>query len=235
MYRVGKVVKMEGNTVTFELDEGVDIGELSRFSDGLQPSAEIKFDDNRIITAEQRKKIYALFGDIAIKSGHNPIEIKDWMKFYYMAEYDADYFSLANCSKSLATSFISYLIEFCFEWGIPFKDKGITLTDDASRFFWLCIKYRKCAICGLHADIHHVDTVGMGNDRRKVDHGERRLIALCRNHHQEVERIGQATFDRLHQVQGIKLNDRDLVAFKITTKENVENHKIERGREIWKK
>lgn len=225
MHRVGKVVKIEGNTITFELDEGVDIGELSRFSDGLQPSAEIKFDDNRVINAEQRKKIYALFGDIAIKSGHNPIEIKDWMKFYYMAEYDADYFSLANCEKSVATKFISYLIEFCFKWGIPFKDKGIHLADDVSRYLWLCLKYRVCCVCGKKADVHHCDSVGMGNNRRFVNHGERFLMAICREHHQEVGEIGQEEFDAKYLVMGIKLNDEHLVEFKITTQKNVDEHR----------
>lgn len=225
MHRVGKVVKMEGNIVTFELDEGVDIGELSRFSDGLQPSAEIKFDDNREITAEQRKKVYALFRDIAMKSGHNPIEIKDWMKFYYMAEYDEDYFSLSNCEKSVATNFISYLIEFCFKWGIPFKDKGIHMADDVSRYLWLCLKYRVCCICGRKADVHHCDSVGMGNNRRLVNHGERFLMAICREHHQEVGEIGQVTFDEKYLIMGIKLNDEHLVEFGITTQKNVDRHR----------
>lgn len=232
---IGKIKRVSGNEVTFTLDNGIDLTSLSRLSDGNLPTAEVVFRDQRMITPEQRKKAWALIHDVSRYTGYDPMDSQMWLKTYFMADTGSEYFSLSNCNVELARSFISYIIEFCFKFNIPFKDKGITLTDDASRFFWLCIKYRKCAICGLHADIHHVDTVGMGNDRRKVDHGERRMIALCRNHHQEVDRIGQETFDRLHQVQGIRLNDKDLVAFRITTKENVENHKIERGREIWRK
>ena len=66
MRYVGNLKELNGKRIiTFEVDEDVDIGELQRFSDTSIITAEILFSDNRSISAEQRKKIFAIFGDIA--------------------------------------------------------------------------------------------------------------------------------------------------------------------------
>lgn len=215
MRRIGVVTRINGDEVTFLLDERLDFNELSRLSDSEHVVAEIKFHDNRRITPEQRKKIFALCRDIANKTGHFQKEIVDFMKYMFLEERDEDWFSLSDCSVTMAREFITFLIDFCFEFGIPFKDKGIHLTDDINAYLFLCIKHRMCAICGRRADIHHVDTVGIGRDRRKVRHDELRLIALCRNHHTEAHKIGQETFDKKHHVQGILVKPDDLRKFKI--------------------
>lgn len=215
MRRVGILVRTDGNEATFLLDERLDIDELSRYSDNKHIVAELRFDDNRTITADQRKKIFALIGDIAYFTGYTKMESADNLKLEYMLKKDVEYFSFSDCSVSLARDFISFIIELCFKFDIPFRDKGLNLNDDITRYLFLCIKYRKCCICGQPANIHHVDTVGMGRDRRKVDNTENRLIALCHRHHREVHQVGQETFDQKHMVQGIKLNDDAIKRLKI--------------------
>lgn len=222
---IGRIKKIEGEEITFRLDRRVDINSLSRLSDGNYPTAEIVFSDQRGITPEQRKKAWAMINDVSRYTGYDPIDAEMWLKGYFMAETGNDYFSLSDCNVETARAFISHLIEFCFTWNIPFKDKGIHMADDVSKYLWLCIKHRKCVVCGLQADIHHVDTVGMGNDRRYVNHGELRLMAVCRKHHQEAEQIGQERFDRMNHVTGIRLNEKDLVEFRITTQKNVDSHR----------
>lgn len=216
MRRIGKLKRVHNDEdFTFELDERVDLLELARLSDDDSIVAEIRFNDNRIISAEQRKKAWALIGDISRWSGYSMSEASEQMKIQYMLEADIDFFSLSDCSVSTAREFISYMIEFAFKWDIPFKDKGITLTDDENKFLWLCIKHRKCVVCGKKADVHHVDAVGMGRDRRTVNNTENRLMAVCREHHNAIEYIGQEEFDRVNHVQGILLNARDLKEFRI--------------------
>lgn len=212
----GEMMETDGETILFHLDEKVDVMELRRINDGEgRYRAEIVFDDNRIISSLQRKKAWALMGDISRWTGYSMLEVAEQMKIRFCIEQNMEWLSLSNCSVTDARNFITFLIDFCFEWNIPFKEKGLDLHDDIRAYLWLCIKHRKCAICGLKADIHHVDTVGMGRDRRKVRHDELRMIALCRKHHSESHNIGQSTFDEKYMVQGIKLNDDDIKKFKI--------------------
>ena len=67
-----------------------------------------------------------------------------------------------------AKSFINYLIEFCFHWSVPTKDSLLNQTDDISKYLYLCLANRRCAICNKPAEVHHVDRIGMGRDRAKT-------------------------------------------------------------------
>lgn len=215
MNYVGRLTKVNGQEVTFFLNERPDIEELSRFSDSNILQAEVTFDDNRRLSADQRKKAWALINDIARHTGFNPVEAGDWMKAYFMAETGNDYFSLSDCSVTIARLFISYLINFCFEWNIPFKGKGLELHDDIRKYLWLCIKHRKCALCGLKGEIHHMNAIGAGRDRKTIDHSNHDLICLCRKHHNEAHSIGRQTFEDKHKAQGIKLVAEDVKRFRI--------------------
>lgn len=91
---------------------------------------EVRFDDGRTITAEQRKKAFALINDIAEWSGHLPHPLKELLKIEYMAKTGCDYFSLSDCDVSTARDFISMLIDFCFEKDVPTYDTLLNRTDD---------------------------------------------------------------------------------------------------------
>ncbi len=176
---------------------------LKRFSANGIVKAELRLDDGRRILAEQRKKAYATIRDISLYTGHMPEELKEWLKYSWMAETGEDYFSLSDCSVTMARLFISYLIEFCFQWDVPLQESGLNRNDDIGRYLWLCLKYRKCCICGKPAEIHHWDAIGMGRDRKKVDDSKHRKIALCREHHTEAHAIGRDTFGDKNHVYGI--------------------------------
>lgn len=206
MYHVGKLIGVNGEKIEFDIGESLDLDRLRRFSPNEFISAEIRFSDKRRITPMQRKKAYALIRDVSRWTGYTVLESKEQMKVEYVVRTGEEWFSLSDCSVSVTRAFISIMMEFCFENNIPFKDKGLALTDDINHYLFICIKHRKCAICGKKADIHHVDTVGMGRNRRKVDHTENRLIALCRDHHIKAHSMGQEQFDKKHHVSGIKVN-----------------------------
>lgn len=216
MEYVGKLIESDGQYfMAFETSDVINVEEIRRFNTNGEFKATIKFDDERSLSADQRKKAHALLGDIARWSGDDPEYIKAWLKYYFIADTGAEYFSLSDTDMTTARLFINYLIEFAFKWDIPFKDKGLTLQDDIGKYLWLCLKYRKCAICGKHADVHHIDTVGAGRNRGKVNHSELEMIALCRTHHNEAHQIGWHTFNKKYQVAGIKLTVQDIKEFKI--------------------
>lgn len=168
---------------------------------------ELRYNDGRSITNEQRKKAYATIRDMAEWTGYPPEDMKELMKYEFMIRTGEDYFSLSDCSVDLAREFISTLIEFSLEHGIQLSELAIDRTDDIGRYLYYCIKHKRCAVCGRKGEIHHVDTIGMGNDRRRVDDREYRKICLCREHHTEVHKIGLNDFEKKHKVYGIVVKE----------------------------
>lgn len=170
-------------------------------------SAEMRFDDGRHISAEQRKKAYATIRDIADYTGYLPEEQKEWLKYHHMIRTGDSYFSLSNCSMEMAREFINTILEFALEEGIPLSENAIERTDDIGRYLYYCIIHKKCAICGRGGEIHHEDTIGMGNDRKKVDDSNYRKICLCREHHTIAHQMGVIRFRQMYKVYGIVIKD----------------------------
>ena len=170
----------------------------------------IWLNDSRTITVEQRKKIYALLADIAEHTGYTPDETKQIMKIKFMVSKDKDYFSLKDCSLETAGEFIDFLIDFCFCENIQLSDFGINRTCNVNAFLIMCLKHKKCCICGKPADEHHEDAIGMGNNRRKVDDSKKRKMALCREHHEERHKMGEYSFNAKYHVYGVVYDETDM-------------------------
>lgn len=111
-------------------------------------NAEIRFDDGRHISVEQRKKAYATIRDIADWTGYLPEEMKEILKYQHMIKTGDEYFSLSNCSMDTAREFINTILEFAIEQGIPLSEEAINRTDDIGRYLYFCLMHKKCAICG---------------------------------------------------------------------------------------
>ncbi|WP_242458518.1 putative HNHc nuclease [Weissella confusa] len=94
--------------------------------------------------------------------------------------------------------------------------------DDVEAYMYSSLSHRSCVVCGRPADVHHIDTVGMGNDRNLVDHREKHLIALCRVHHNEAHNIGWPAFEQKYHVKGIKLDPETLQRLGIMTFKRME-------------
>lgn len=161
-------------------------------------------DDGRHISAEQRKKAYATINDIAAYTGEVPEVMKEWLKYLYIYRTGAEYFSFSECSMDTAREFINVILDYALEMGIPLMDFALDRTDDIGHYLYACLKLKKCAICGRPGEIHHVDAIGMGNDRRTLDDSQHRKISLCRIHHTEAHTTGFDSFSNKYKVYGIK-------------------------------
>lgn len=168
---------------------------------------EIRFDDGRHISVEQRKKAYATIRDISDFTGYLPEQQKEWLKYLHISRTGCDYFSLSDCSMDTAREFINTMLEYVIETGIPLSDMAINRTDDIGRYLYYCIMNKKCAICGRDGEIHHEDAIGMGNDRRKADDSGYRKICLCRLHHTLAHQMGAGRFRNTYKVYGIIIRD----------------------------
>lgn len=170
-------------------------------------NAEIRFDDGRQISAEQRKKAYATIRDIADWTGYLPEEMKEILKYQHMMRTGDAYFSLSNCSMDTAREFINTILEFALENGIPLSEDALNRTDDIGRYLYYCLLHKKCAICGRDGEIHHEDAIGMGNDRTVVDDSGYRKICLCRIHHTIAHQMGVKRFRQAYKVYGIIIKE----------------------------
>ena len=157
-------------------------------------------DDGRHISAEQRKKAYATINDIADFTGYLPEEMKERLKIEHIIRTGCKEFSLSDCTME----FINTMLDLALEMGVPLRDFGGNRTDDIDHYLWACLKNRKCAVCGRTGEIHHVDAIGMGNDRTEVDDSDSRKICLCRIHHTEAHTVGMPEFEERYRVYGIK-------------------------------
>lgn len=169
--------------------------------------AEIRIDDGRTITSLQRRKAYATIRDISSWTGYLPEEQKEWLKYLYIERTGNPYFSLSDCSMDTAREFINIILDYALEEGIPLSERGIERTDDIGRYLYSCIKNKRCAVCGRPGEIHHVDAIGAGRDRRYVDDSGYRKICLCREHHTVAHQRGMKAFEQMYHVYGIVVQE----------------------------
>lgn len=172
---------------------------------------ELKVIDCRIISKEQRNLIFALCGEIADYTGQYD---KDYWRLV-MQQYNANLReieteSLSNCSVTYARKLTETIVNFCIEKEIPIAreilEKGKYQFSDNS-IYAMCLK-RICVVCGARADIHHIDSVGMGHNRNKISHVGKRIMPICRVHHNEIHNIGNDRFMEKYHVTPIVADEK---------------------------
>lgn len=204
MTTLARVLNYDGHIMTLETEENL----LDEMIFHNASTVELRADDGRTISAAQRRKIFALVREISDWSGHDPEDLRRILTWDFRGLEGGPDFSLSDVDMTTAKRFITYLIDFCFRWGVPTRDSLLERTEDINKYLWLCLKHRKCAICNARAQVHHVDAVGMGRDRAGIVHEGMRAAALCPRHHREAHQMGPDFFSRYH-IYGIKL-DREL-------------------------
>lgn len=163
------------------------------------------------ITPQQRKAIYAMFDDIGKHLGYNKEEIKNILKVKYIGATGNKPFSLSNMGREEATEFIHFCIDICLAMNISIQLSTYQSIDKDDYVIKQLLLHRQCIIDGGRADIHHLDAVGMGNNRNKIDNSRRELLPLCRRHHSEYHTIGHDEFmQKYHLAHGVKLNKEEL-------------------------
>ena len=194
---------------------------------------EVRVDDGRTISNDQRRKIFALIRDITdyisapgeTKRKKAEKETLQELQLLFLIDYadteavryqltqhycklvDIELFSLSSVDMTTARDFIDWLVELCVIHGIPCIDTLLNRCEDIGRYLYACVANRRCAICGKRADIHEYDRVGSGRNRRTISHLGQRVQPLCREHHCEVDSIGQQTFDRKYHLETIRLDE----------------------------
>lgn len=167
--------------------------------------------DSRPLSDKQRRACYALLREIGNYTGMGTDPTKEYMKIKFMAEELQEtgdkIFSLSNAPMSLVSAFQRFLVRFILDWDIPCDFPLLEFVDDIEDYVYACLAHKKCCVCGLRTQLHHVDHVGMGRDREEIIHEGMRVLPLCGEHHQECHTIGQKTFEeKYHLIHGIELD-----------------------------
>lgn len=171
--------------------------------------------DSRPLSDKQRRMCYALINAIAEWSGSSQESVKQAFKMEFWAgRIDTlvdKIFSLANAPMSLVAEFQKFLIDFIIENDVPLNFPLRDYVDDIEHYTYMCLVHKKCAVCGKRADLHHIDAIGMGNDRNEVQHLGREVLSLCREHHTEIHAIGKADFMAKYHLNGGITADRTIL------------------------
>ena len=189
---------------------------------------DIQLIDSRPLSSKQRRSCYAMIREISDWNGDLPEENKHYLKIdFWCAELlqTADtLFSLSNAPMSVVAAFQSYLARFIVRNDIPTKKPMLDYVDDIDDYVYACLINKKCLVCGKHADLHHVNAVGMGRDRDTIDHLGMEVLPLCREHHNEIHTIGKQTFfSKYHLGKGIQVDKTIAKIYKLNISKEKKN------------
>ena len=195
---------------------GISLGndETQLLDEGYSIAVDVKVYDPYKITDKQRRKIFALVNDIEAHTG-NPSEYMRGMFIHYLQALHGteNRISMASCSKREASDLIDVIITWIFQNHIPLNYKTSDLMRNDNYFIYLSTINRQCVICGKPGDLAHEDAVGSGRNRRKIDHSNYRILALCREHHVMQHQIGIKSFNEKYHLENswvdvnTKIND----------------------------
>lgn len=174
----------------------------------------IQLIDSRPLSDKQRKSCYAMIGAISEFTGMGKEPSKEWLKLKFIVEdlqcTSDRIFSLSNAPMSLVCAFQRFLVRFILDWDIPLSFSLLDMVDDIQYYIYSCLISKKCVICGKHAELHHIDRVGMGRDRKDILHEGLEAISLCRKHHAEAHSIPDSEFFEKYHINGGIILDKTL-------------------------
>lgn len=191
--------------------------------DHLADDVLVYWHDSRARTLEQIRKAWALMGEIAEYQGQGKDDVYREQSTAFSLKHleilQGELFHLSTATVSTARAFINLLVEIILEYGIPTKEPLYGLCDDIERYVYACLMNKKCAVCGKKTELHHYDHVGMGRNRREIDHIGMRAYPLCRECHEEIHMIGERAFDEKYHLVPIAIDQ------KIAKKYNLGGHR----------
>lgn len=179
----GKIVDVQPGYITIRAP----YDNIDRLITRRYDTVQIGLEDGRKITPEQRRKAFALVGEIAAWSGYERDEAHLTLKHDFIQNHlqqlQRELFSLSDCDVTTAKEYIN----------------------------------------GKKAELHHVDRVGMGNNRNEIQHEGRLCLPLCRDHHMEVDQIGDRTLCQRYHISPVLIDARIIKTYRLRTKKEQAN------------
>ena len=205
----GEIIDHTGDLIQVKLIDPLDVETVRKQAFNGKYYVTVEVFEKDSITSEQRKHLYALFGDVAEYIGLPLDAVEAERKYQFMQDELMDEFpSLANnkMKKTTASRFIEHTIMYCIDNDIPFRKENWYLDEATSKMLFALTMKRICWICGKEqSQIAHVEAVGAGRNRKKIDHTKHHLMCLCHSHHVEQHQMGINHFIDKYHIKPIKL------------------------------
>ena len=203
MANIKSYIQQDDGTITAVI-EGVTLEnkDFLLLDNGLEVECEVKAIDPFLITDKQRRKVFALCNDIEAYTGQPREYMREMFQDYitFLNGYDKR-LSLSNCSREQARQLIEVILDWVFHNNIPLNYKTSDLLKNDKAFLYWSTVNRNCVICGTpRAELAHYQAVGRGRNRRKIDHTDNKVLALCSRHHREQHQIGMDSFNEKYKL-----------------------------------
>lgn len=203
----GRIAKLDegGGVLICAALPSIDRAILRRYDKVL-----VEFADGRRISPDQRKKAHSLIAEIGEWAGYLPDEMKRLMKLEFKVKHlqtlESEMFSLSNCSVTTCREFISFLIDFMIENGVPSRIPLYEQCEDIGRYVYACLMHKTCCVCGKRADVHHLSGSRAGHGGlqwREKDQTGAVVLPLCREHHVAAHN-GEKEFLEKYHLEGVQ-------------------------------
>ena len=193
--------------------EGVELTDdaLLLLDNGYPLDVNLEVIDGKKITIQQRKKIFALLNDIEAHTGSPREDMKEmFTDFIVTLNGYSKRLSLSDCTRKQAGELIDTIMAWVFQNDIPLNYKTSDLMKQDQTFLYLATVHRKCVICGKYGELAHYHAVGRGRNRRKIDHTDNKVLALCFSHHREQHDMGMDRFNAKYHLKDswVSVDDR---------------------------
>lgn len=190
--------------------------------DNLSDDVTVLWHDSRMRTAEQNRKAWALMTEIAVFQG----EDKDTVYREQSLEFtrrnlevlQGMLFHLSTATVSEASAFINMLVEIIIEYGIPTKEPLVELCEDVQKAVYFCLLHKTCAVSRRKAELHHLQAIGMGYNRREKPQIGALVLPLAREYHMECHNIGNKAFCEKYHLEPVRLDERLAKVYGLTEK-----------------
>lgn len=188
-------------------------------ADNLSNEVTVLWNDARSISPEQRRKAWALIGEISAAYGYlsagDKKQLNGDMKRKFLLERMDELtaeaikrFSLSDCDMTTARLYIDFLVAFCVEHSIPTHEPLVQYAEDINAYVYGCIMHHVCAVCRRPGELHHIDRVGMGRNRDEICHIGMECLPLCREHHMEAHQHGDAALLEKYHLETVTIDEK---------------------------
>ena len=159
-------------------------------------------------TYQQQGAVGAIIGEIEKQTGHRRGELWDFFKRKFEKEQGREesdeLISFTKYSRKQTMDYIDFLLRECSEndWHLEHDTwKGLEMKQA-----YRAARFNKSCVCGEKRNIHfhHLDVIGMGNDRRKVDPKNEGVgLHLCAACHSKIHTGGWQQYESDMALEGL--------------------------------
>lgn len=191
--------------------------------DNLSDEVTVVWHDKRLRSVEQLNLAWLLMTWIGDHQGMTKEEVYEQQCYEYSSVIGKE-FHLSTATVTEASGFINILLGIVIKEGVIRSRPLYEICDDITYAVYISLYYKKCCVCGRNnADLHHVDQIGMGYNRKTKPQIGDRVLSLCREHHAEYHNRGYTDFCGRYHLEPVRLDERLAKLYGVKAEDKTDN------------